>query len=665
MAVMPPGVGRRRATAGRADAEFNSILAELERRALIAVPILVALGVLFAWWGWNDGAYFGSIFYPPAMGVFALCVLLFLMAPFTGSISLPVRLSVAGLGGLAVWTLLSLFWSSTPSTAVEDALRVFLYLGVFIAGAWTVHLLGRRMLLALAPVAVAGAFVAVAATFVLLTGDDYQTYLHSDSTLRLPLGYRNANAAFFILCSWPLLVLAAQSTLRWELRVLCVGVTTVLLDLVVLSQSRGSLPAAAFAGLAYLALSPHRLRAGVVAGLAMLPVLSVLPTLLDVFQHGEADSGSIEVLHDAGGAMLLSGLFSVILATLALRVVYPNLSLEREQVHRISRVAGALTATVVLLGLVAFVAERGGPVEFLDQRVAEFEEGGDPDFSEEGQRFGANVGSNRDDFWRVALAEGGGSPLAGNGGGSFSVEYLRERESSETPEDPHSLEMLVFSELGIVGLILFGIFVAGVGLGAAQSWRLGPAAAAMVAGSAAAGIGWFVQASYDWFWHYPAVTATAMYLLGAALGPALLGIEAKRRRSVRRAAAVAAGVLVVVTAPIYISQRHTSRALDEWPIDTDAAYDDLKSAADLNPLEAQPLLVEGAIASFRGDTQRAIEAFSAAADREPDSYAAHIYLAQELLEEDPVAAAQSLARAAELNPNGFEIRRLSAALAAN
>ena len=651
--------------AGGASAEFNSILAELERRALIAIPILVALGALFAWWGWSDGAYFGSVFYPPAMGVFALCILLFLMAPFTGSISGPVRLSVAGLGGLGVWTLLSLFWSPAPSTAGEDALRVFLYLGVFIAGAWTVHLLGRRMLFALAPVAVAGAFVAVAATFVLLTGEDYQSYLHEDSTLRLPIGYRNANAAFFILCSWPLLVLAVQSTLRWELRVLCVGVTTVLLDLVVLSQSRGSLPAAALALLAYLAFSPHRLRAGVVAGLAILPVLSVLPTLLDVYQHGAADSGSIEVLHDAGGAMLLSGLFSVILATLALRVVYPNLNLGREQVHQISRIAAALTATVVLLVLAGFVAERGGPVEFLDQRVTEFEEGGDPDFSEEGQRFGANVGSNRGDFWRVALAEASASPLTGDGGGSFSVEYLRERESSETPEDPHSLELLLFSELGIVGLILFGVFAAGVCLGAARSWRLGPAAAAMVAGSAAAGVGWFVQASYDWFWHYPAVTATAIYLLGAAVGPALLGIEAQRRRNLRRGAAVVAAALIVVTVPIYVSQRHTSQALDEWPVDTEAAYDDLERAADLNPLEAQPLLVEGAIASFRGDNDRAIEAFTAAADREPDSYAAHIYLAQELVESDPVAAARSLARAAELNPNGFEIRRLSAALAAD
>ena len=347
------------------------------------------------------------MFYPPAMGVFALCILLALMAPFTGSISGPVRLGVAGLGGLAAWTLLSAFWSATPSTAVEDALRVFLYLGVFVAGLWTVHLLGRRMLLALAPVAAAGAIVAVVATFVLLTGDDYQAYLHPDSTLRLPIGYRNANAAFFLICCWPLLVLAAQSALRWELRVLSVGATTVLLDLVVLSQSRGSLPAAAFALLAYVAFSPHRLRAGVVAALAVLPVLSVLPALLDVFQHGEADAASVDVLRDAGRAMVLSGLFSMILATLALRVVDPNLSLGREQVQRISRVAAALAVVVVIAGLGVFVAERGGPVEFVDQRVSEFERGGDPDFSQEGQRFGANIGSNRRDFWRVALAKRG------------------------------------------------------------------------------------------------------------------------------------------------------------------------------------------------------------------------------------------------------------------
>ena len=183
----------------------------------------------------------------------------------------------------------------------------------------------------------------------------------------------------------------------------------------------------------------------------------------------------------------------------------------------------------------AFVAERGGPFEFVDQRVTEFERGGDPDFSQEGQRFGANVGSNRGDFWRVALAEGGDSTLAGGGGGSFSVDYLRERDSVETPEDPHSLEMLLFSELGLVGLSCSGYSPAGVVLGAARSWRLGPGPPRWSPPRRPRASGWFVQASYDWFWHYPAVTAPALYLLGAAVGPALLGIGVQRRRNVRRA----------------------------------------------------------------------------------------------------------------------------------
>jgi tetratricopeptide (TPR) repeat protein len=123
-------------------------------------------------------------------------------------------------------------------------------------------------------------------------------------------------------------------------------------------------------------------------------------------------------------------------------------------------------------------------------------------------------------------------------------------------------------------------------------------------------------------------------------------------------------LLICLSAPIYLSQRHTSRALDEWPSDPEAAYEDLDRAADLNPLEAQPLLVEGAIASLVGDHDRAVDAFSGAADREPESYAAHIFLAEELVESDPVAAARSLTRAAELNPSGPEVRRLVAELAA-
>ena len=45
---------------------------------------------------------------------------------------------------------------------------------------------------------------------MLWTGDNAIEYLEDDATLRYPLGYRNAVAAFFLISIWPMVVLAAD-----------------------------------------------------------------------------------------------------------------------------------------------------------------------------------------------------------------------------------------------------------------------------------------------------------------------------------------------------------------------------------------------------------------------------------------------------------------------
>jgi hypothetical protein len=331
-------------------------------------------------------------------------------------------------------------------------------------------------------------------------------------------------------------------------------------------------------------------------------------------------------------------------------------------VRILTRVSAVAAIVVAVGGAGLFVAERGGPVEFLDQRVNEFREGGDPDFYKEGQRFGANVGSNRGDFWRVALDEGARNPLIGAGAGGFAPAYVLHRDSVETPDDPHSLELLLFSELGIVGLLLFVLFAIGCLAGAIRSRTLGPGAAGIAAASFAAGCQWFLQASYDWFWHYPAITGAAMYLLGAAVGPALLGLDAAFRRGVRWSGAAVAGLLICMAVPLYLAERYINRALDSLTADARGSYGDLGRAADLDPLDAQPVLIEGAIAAEIGDRERAVQAFEDALGREEDSYAAHYFLAKLLLESDPERAREHLQRALELNPlsgeRGGEVWRL-------
>jgi O-Antigen ligase len=633
------------------------------RRTRVAGALLGAIALLFAWWGWKQGAFFGPVFYPGGFAVFALLGLLLVAAPLGLRLVGPVRIAAAASSGLAAWIALSALWSPLPAVALLYAEHAALYAALFVIGLWVTNLLGARMLLALTPLALAGAVLGIATVVVLATGTDVTWYLQGDATLRFPLGYRNANAAFFLICLWPLLMLATESDWRWQLRALSIGAATVLVELELLTQSRGSAPALAAALLVYLAFAPHRLRAAVVIALATLPALPALPVLLEVYRHGGPDAGAIPLLRDAARAIGLTTALSLLIAAVALRGVAPRLRLKERTVTWLSRGVAAAAILFLLVGGSVFVARHGGPVGFVDQRVAQFNRVGYPNLHNQGIRFGANVGSNRSDFWRVAGRQGLDHPLLGGGGGSFQIAYLEHRRSGESPQDPHSAEMLLFSELGFPGLLLFGAFVVSAAMAGWRSWRLGPTAAALVAGSLAAAAQWLVHGSFDWLWNYPGVTGPAIFALGAAAAPALLDPATRRAPLLLRSVAVVALAAVALLAlPLYLSSRYAQRAYGESAANPRAAIADLDRAARLNPLDAKPLLVKGEIESGLGERGKAMEAWRQAIGREPENYAAYYFMARELVGVNPSAARTRLQRALALDPHDRALQSLQGRL---
>ena len=90
--------------------------------------------------------------------------------------------------------------------------------GSLRARPWLRNLLGpgciSRLLRWRSPAAAAGAVAICTLAF----GSDISTYLEADGTLQYPLGYRNANAAFFAIAAWPALALAQTGQLRWYAR---------------------------------------------------------------------------------------------------------------------------------------------------------------------------------------------------------------------------------------------------------------------------------------------------------------------------------------------------------------------------------------------------------------------------------------------------------------
>ena len=104
---------------------------------------------------------------------------------------------------LGVWAALSAIWSPAPDLAIADGQRILAYAMAFGLGLWLCDLLGGRMHLSLVPLAVAGAFAGVVAIIGMHGADHPSHYLETDGTLEYPLGYRNANAAFFLIAMWP------------------------------------------------------------------------------------------------------------------------------------------------------------------------------------------------------------------------------------------------------------------------------------------------------------------------------------------------------------------------------------------------------------------------------------------------------------------------------
>lgn len=632
----------------------------------VAVAIAAIVAGILSWWALKQGGYFGSVFLPGAIILYALLGMLLLAAPLRVRLDGPALVALAAIVALAAWTLLSFAWTDSRDAAVQYAQHAFLYAAIFCLGWWTASLAGRRALIPLGAIAATGVVVGIVITVVLASGNDISSYLHADATLRYPIGYRNAEAAFLMICLFPLVVLGAEGGLPWWLRALLVGAATMLLDLTVLAESRGSLPAAALALLAFLALSPRRLRAAMYLLLAGLPVLAALPTLLNLFQNGYGgdDAAVLPLIRDSARAIALSSAGSVVLAAVCIRGVELRLDLGPRRVQLLSRVAAGVAIAVMVIGGTLFVAKRGGPIGFLDQRVSEFRAGGNPNLQPEGTRFGVNVGTNRGDFWRVAWDQGKDDPLAGGGAGSFAAAYLIHRDSFETPRDPHSVEMLMLSELGLVGLLLFGAFITAAAIAGLRSRRSGLPAAALVAGGLGGGAMWLAQSSYDWFWNYPAITAPAIFLLGAVVAPATFDVAARLAPRVRYAAAGGVALIAIAAIPLFLSQRYANRGYDLFPSDPAAALDDLDRAASLDPWDPEPLLTKGVIEQRLGRGADAISSFRDGLARERDNYAAHFFLARALAPTDLAAAQAEAAEAARLNPLDRQTRRLNRRLQA-
>ena len=187
--------------------------------------------------------------------------------------------------------------------------------------------------------------------------------------------------------------------------------------------------------------------------------------------------------------------------------------------RRVVRGVGVVVAVVVIaLGVAGtLVATHGDPVSFVKRQWHGFVH---IQYAPSAGSHFFKVGSGRYDFWRVSVDALKAHPLGGLGQDNFADYYITRRRTGEEPRWTHSLEFRLLAHTGIVGFVLFAVFLVAALIAAAKAVRRrrSPLLAVAAAGGLIPLIPWLVHGSVDWFWEVPALSGPAFAFLGMAAG---------------------------------------------------------------------------------------------------------------------------------------------------
>jgi O-Antigen ligase len=603
-------------------------------RADIAVllPGLFALGV-FGLWAVDGGGYDKTSWTP---GLFAFVAVSAICAfAYWGVVSTPPRLVGVALASFALftgWCFLSITWSDDKGIAWDGANRTALYLVVFALFAvipWRVNAAAATLMgfgLVIAGIA--------AVELVRLAGSAHPSRFFDAGRLAEPTSYSNATAALFLIAAWAALPLTVRNEVPPMLRGLLLAAVGVLVETAVLAQSRGSLFAMPLVALLYLCFTRRRLVALVGLLLVGGALLVSLDPLLDVYRVVVHRGDAHVALRRAALAIFVSGAVLGIVGTIG--AVVDRARGPATVSTRTRLVGGVVSAVAAVLAVVVLWTAVGDPTGRLRHAWHRFTATPSPTGSNPNSvaHFAADPGSgNRYDLWRVAWHEFEREPLHGVGVDNFAADYLRDRRTVEEPLYPFSVELRLFSQTGLVGVVLFGIFVVAA-VSSAFRRRRSEWERAVALGCLPALAYWLIHGSADWFWEIPALTAPVLALLAMAsrVGTTEQAAPSSKPRRVAfgvaalASACAAAAVVTSATFP-WLSRLEVQSATAVWRQHPGRSFEHLDRARDLDPLSDDPDLVAGTIATERKDWPRARSYFRHAIARNGRSWYPYLELA--------------------------------------
>ncbi len=570
-----------------------------------------------------------------------------------------------GLGVLtlfAAWTALGISWSSSAGRSVTEAARVLTFVGVLLLAL----LIGGRGRLR-ATIGAIGAGCAVIGLIALLSRLHPQWFPDDElarqlvgvqSRLRYPVQYWNALAGL-VAIGLPLIVWAAISARALALRALAAALVPALALTIYFTYSRTGALAAIIAIVAFIALSERRL--------ALLPPLLGLTAIsgLVIWQATErqalVDNLGDAAAHSQGTAMIA---VVVVAGLLAAGLIWA-LALAERCGLRIPAVpkrrAAIVTAAVAAVAIVGFLAIGG-----IDRTGEQFDsfkraEG----VADNADRLTSVGGNGRWQYWSAAVDAAETDWLKGIGPGTYQFWWNEHRDFPGIIRDAHSLFVETLGELGIVGLVLIGGFVALVlVLGSTRALRSSAERRGELAALTAAALVFALAAGADWLWELAVIPVAFLFVAAAILNPppaqegvgsngaARPGAGRRRELALRVGGAVLAlAAAALLYFPTFGATELAESQRDFRAGDLGGALAHAENAEDLIPYSAAPRMQEAFVHERAGELSRAATDAREAAEREPENWEIFYLLSRIQAQRGKQGAALiAFRRAHDLNP---------------
>jgi O-antigen ligase len=460
--------------------------------------------------------------------------------------------------GLAIYTAVSLIWSLAPAESWTEVNRTFAYLAAFA---------GALSLARLAPGRWSGMLNGVALGCTIVCAYALATKVfpgalapnEAYARLREPLGYWNAVGLMAALGLPPLLWLAARRSGHGAVNALAWPAMGLLLVCLMLSYSRGALLALAIGLVFWFAIVPLRLR-GAVALLGA--VLGAAPIVAYSFSRDGLTQDRLPTAIRAAAGHELGALLVLMTLVLLVAGLMVNFAIvQRPPSERTRRTAGGvmvgLLCLVPILGLLALSSAPGG---ISGQVSKSWNQVTNPH-----ARTPANTpdrltatSSVRARYWNEALKVWRLSPWLGTGAGAYQIVRTRYRTDTLTVRHAHGYVVQTLADLGIVGLVISLVALAGWLAAAMRSTGLLPRDRGLPFDAERVGlltmvtiaIVFGVHSLVDWTWYVPATAVVGLICAAWAAGRGPLRERLESAAEHRDAAAMLPGAAGPGLAPV-------------------------------------------------------------------------------------------------------------------